>query len=134
MARYKALTPKELSDILKRIKKKNDDMIAAVRGSQLARIAMQGGFIVEARAKEIIIEKGHVVTGTLLRSINTQLTKVEAFSAHVEVGTFVIYGPFIENLDDGGYLLPASIETFPEVTRFWHQHGVVPVLEKWGAP
>jgi len=133
MAKYKAFTPAQLNAILREIKKKNNQMIADMKGNKLAKVAMQAGFIVEARAKEIITEKGHVVTGTLKRSINTQLLEVGTYSAQVGVGTFVVYGPFIENLPDGGYLLPAAIETFPEVSRFLNEHGVVPVLKRWGA-
>jgi hypothetical protein len=132
MAKYKAKNLAETAAALRIIKKKNSDMIRKVRGSELARVAMQAGFIVEARAKEILTEKGHVVTGNLRRSINTQLVSVGTYSATVQVGTFVVYGPYIENLPDGGFLFPASIQTFPEVSRFLNERGIVPILKAWG--
>lgn len=132
MARYTARSPKETAQILRIIKGKNTEMIRKVRGSELGKIAVQAGLIVEARAKEIITEKGHVVTGNLRRSINTQLTEVGQYSATVQVGSFVEYAPFVENLPDGGFLLPAAIETFPEVSEFLNEKGIVPVLKAWG--
>jgi hypothetical protein len=132
MADYRARNLKETNDALKAIRKKNTEMVAALQGSKLGRIAIQGGNIIEARAKEIITEKGHVVTGNLRRSINTQLSELEAFSATVEVGTFVSYGPYIENLPDGGYLYPASIQTNEQVTKFFNDNGVKVVLREWG--
>ena len=133
MAKYTAKTLDETNAALRIIKQKNNRMVADMQGKNLGKLAMQAGLIVEARAKEIITEKGHVVTGNLRRSINTQLLEVGTYSARVGVGTFVVYGPYIENLPDGGYLLPAAVETFPEVSKFLNERGVVPVLKRWGA-
>ena len=71
---------------------------------------------VVGRAKQIIQEKGHIVTGNLQRSIAAEVgDQVNIGLFEVNVGTNVIYGPKIEALPDGGFLLPAFQEKGPEV-------------------
>jgi hypothetical protein len=98
--------------------------------TNLGRALQNAGQIIEARAKEIITEKGHIVTGNLRRSINTQVVQTGSTLA-AEVGTFVFYAPFVEALPDGGYLFPASEEKFGEVTTILAEQGIVPALKKW---
>lgn len=130
MSNYWAKNPKELDKALREIQKKGNVMVKGIQ-SNLGRVTLNGAQIVEARAKEIIKEKGHVITGTLGRSINSQLEEVTYSVARANIGTFVEYGPAIENLPDGGFLFPALEETAAEVSEFLYSKGVKPHLEGW---
>jgi hypothetical protein len=130
MANYYAKNPKELAKALAAIRKKSDVMVRGIQ-TNLGRVTLNAAQIVEARAKEIITEKGHIVTGTLRRSINSQLEEVTYSVARANVGTFIEYGPAIENLPDGGFLFPALEETAPEVSAYLYAKGVKPHLEGW---
>jgi hypothetical protein len=115
------------------IRKKNAQLLLDVQSS-VGRSLFRGGLLVQARAKEIITEKGHVKTGNLRRSINTQLTRSGPGGDRIsaEVGTFVEYAPNVEALPDGGYLFPASEEAFPQVVALLARDGLLPALERWG--
>ena len=130
MSNYWAKNPKELDKALREIRKKGDVMVKAIQ-SNLGRVTLNAAQIIEARAKEIITENGHIVTGTLRRSINSQLEEVTYSVARANVGTFVEYGPAIENLPDGGFLFPAFEEKAAEVSEFLYAKGVKPHLEEW---
>jgi len=147
MAKFVArnLSRQELAKLLKEIQKRNAELLRTLQLDS-ARALLHGCQIIEARAKEILTEKGHVVTGTLRRSINStvrvegsvagrallQLTG-RAHGARIvgEVGTFVYYAPFVEALPDGGYLFPASEEKFQEVTELLAAEGIVPSIRRW---
>jgi hypothetical protein len=130
MARYRARNIKETIKILEKLRQKNQDFLRGVRG-RLPRVMINAGQLVEARAKEILTENGHVVTGNLRRSINTQIVEASESRVTVEVGTFVEYAPFVENLPDGGFLFPAAEQTFPLVVRLLFENGVRPELVRW---
>lgn len=83
----------------------------------LPRAALRGGTIIETGAKQKIVEKGHVVTGTLLRSVNTQLGEVTPNLAEALTGTAVLYGKYVEALDDGGFLFESSEENTAKAVR-----------------
>lgn len=83
----------------------------------LPRAALRGGTVIETEAKRKIVEKGHVITGNLLRSINTQLGKVTPTEAEALIGTWVLYAKYVEALDDGGFLFEASEEKLAEALR-----------------
>jgi hypothetical protein len=129
----KNLSQRELSKVLKQATDRNKELLRDLTGNALGRIMVNAGQLIEARAKEIITEKGHIVTGTLRRSINTQLQKAGVLSQRltVEVGTAIHYAPYVEALPDGGYLFPASEQKFNEVTTILSEQGVVPALKKW---
>jgi hypothetical protein len=74
--------------------------------AELQKEIFQAGTIIQVEAQRILTEKGHVVTGNLRRSINTQVV-VEDTLLEVDIGTNVEYAPYIEALPDGGYLFPA---------------------------
>lgn len=107
----------------------------------LARAALLGGVEIERGAKELVVKKGHVRTGTLLRNITTQLGRVTITSAEALVGVSVVYGRAVENLpatgrraptsyyyrgrlvkvpgrgEGGGYLFPAAEERLPRAVQ-----------------
>ena len=130
MASYYAKNPAELNKALLKIKKKSIEMTKAIQ-TNLGRVTLNAAQIIEGRAKEILTEKGHIVTGTLRRSINSQLTEVSYKIVRAEVGTFMEYGPAIENLPDGGYLFAAMEEKANVVSTFLYEKGVKPYLEGW---
>lgn len=139
MARFKAdmKLRGQIERELKKIAKRNETLLRAMVGndeaSAGARALLDGGLLMAARAKEIITEKGHIVTGNLRRSINAQLQTNVRHRLEVEVGTFVHYAPFVEALPDGGYLFPASEETFPTVVQIFEERGVNAVLVRWAS-
>lgn len=124
-----AKDPKELAKMLGEMQKKIDGMKRIVK-TRIGKAMVQAGELVEARAKEILTEKGHIDTGTLRRSLNTQV-KVERASIIVEVGSPLIYAEPVEALPDGGYLGPAAEQTFDLVTRHVVSRGVNPALKSW---
>lgn len=70
---------------------------------------------IAGRAKEILVEKGHVKTGNLLRSIKCEAEFIDTFVIQGHVGTAVSYAPCVEALPDGGFLWPAVMEKGDEV-------------------
>ena len=64
------------------------------------------GTIVQVEAQRILYANDHIVSSTLVRSINTQ-SEVSEKTMRVLIGTHVSYGLKIELLPDGGYLVPA---------------------------
>jgi hypothetical protein len=133
MAKYVATNKEQVLAALQKIKERNLRMLKQIQ-SNMPRVMMNAGQIIEARAKEIITEKGHIVTGNLRRSINTQLGEVSATRIEVLVGTWVEYAPFVEALPDGGFLFPAAIESLPAVNRYLAVNGILPTLIDWGRP
>lgn len=83
----------------------------------LPRAALRGGTIIETGAKQNLVDKGHVVTGTLLRDIKAGLGKVTRTSAEALIGTAVHYGKYVEALPDGGFLFESSEENTPKALR-----------------
>jgi len=79
--------------------------------------ALRGGTVIQLRAKEILIQNRHYITGTLHRSITVSLIEVNKYGAAVAIGTQVIYGKYVERLDDGGYLFRAAEEKLAEALR-----------------
>lgn len=131
MARYTARNLSQTIKILETLRKKNQEFYAAVQG-RLPMVMVNAGQIVEARAKEILTENGHVVTGNLRRSISTLLTSATPTRVEVQVGTFVDYAIYVEALPDGGFLFPASEQTFPLVTEYLFRNGIRPEAIRWG--
>lgn len=133
MAKYTAHTLAETNSKLRMIQKKTIKILADVRDGA-PRTMLGAGQIVQARAQEILTEKGHVVTGNLRRSINTQLGEVSARRVESIVGTWVIYARKIENLPDGGYLFPATEQSVGIVNRYIYENGIRPAYVQWERP
>lgn len=123
--------PEEVVRELDKIRRRNDEMMRQLR-TDTGRALQNAGQVVEARAKEIISEKGHIVTGTLRRSINTQVRREGRDRAVAEVGSFMVYAPSVEALDDGGYLNPALEQRAQQATKILIDQGIQPALKKWG--
>jgi len=68
----------------------------------------------QIRAKQILTENNHVVTGNLRGSIKSEAKFVTVFIIQGEVGTAVHYAPYVESLPDGGYLFRAVREELPK--------------------
>jgi len=115
---------------IRHIRERNASLRALLQ-NDFVRVVQQGGIIIADRAKEILTEKGHIVTGNLRRSISSQVVAVNEGSVDVEVGTWLVYAPKIEALPDGGFLYPAAEETFDEVTRFLTERGVNVYIQVW---
>jgi len=79
---------------------------------------VRGGAVMARRAKQIINEKGHVVSGTLMGSIHSEITDWRKEYIEVSVGTWVHYARKIEDLPDGGYLFQAFEETRTDVLKY----------------
>jgi hypothetical protein len=138
MARFSAkLLRQEITREMKRLRARNDLLLKLLSTndaqSAAARALLDGGWLIAARAKEIITEKGHIVTGNLRRSITAQIGATSDDRLEVEVGTWLFYAPFVEALPDGGYLFPASEEQFPNVVRLFAERGIQGVVVRWAA-
>lgn len=70
----------------------------------------RGVAMIANRADEIIVEKGHVVTGNLHRNMKSKAGMVGAWEIEGVAGTDVPYAPFIEALPDGGFLQAAYMQ------------------------
>lgn len=131
----KRLRLEEVNAELANIAKETQAILDRLGSDSAARKMQQGGLIIQARAQEILTEKGHILTGALRRSMNTR-TYPEATGAGVnlvtEVGSFMEYAPYVEALPDGGYLAEAAEETFEQVTNFVGEQLVDPELRRWG--
>lgn len=89
----------------------------------------QGASIVVARAKEIITEKGHIITGNLRRSIQYKVGWSGINEIDGVVGTDVDYSIYVEALPDGGYLFPALREKGKEALGYVEKAVVEAVKE-----
>ena len=86
-------------------------------------------YIIVIRAKEIIMENDHWVTGTLLRSIDARVGWAGMYEVDGAVGSDVHYAPYVEALPDGGYLFPAYVELKDEAFEFFKAGVRLAVLE-----
>lgn len=119
------------------------DLRRIFQSEEVQKLLFQATQIIANRAVEILKANNHVVTGTLWRSVHVgsskddhsgdealassspiliaynQAVKKIAFDVfETEVGSWVNYARTIENLPDGGYLVKAFEEKFPEVKEF----------------
>jgi hypothetical protein len=163
MARFQANSPEDFALLVDKQRKAIDFTVKAVKDTGTRKL-VQGGRIIEARAKEILTEKNHVVTGALRRSVNTQPVRAPRGLIEVEVGSFLEYAPWIEALptrsgssvsqrfellgaiaqgttverhsggEGGGYLNPAAVEKFPAVTDFLSREWLTPTLRRSWEP
>ena len=123
--------PEKIAAALAKIARDNEKMLKILK-TDTGKALQNAGQLVEARAKEIITEKGHIVTGSLRRSINTQVRTQGRDQAVAEVGAFMEYAPFVEALPDGGYLNPALEQRADLVVKLLIEQGLTPALKKWG--
>lgn len=98
--------------------RKMERLNRAFSGHNVANVLLRAMLIPVARAKEIITAKGHVVTGTLRRSIHAVIVDATEEEAKGQYGSFVHYAEHVEMLPDGGYLFEASERTWPEVKDY----------------
>jgi hypothetical protein len=131
VANYKGKGLAATVRILERIAKKQEKMLVEIQ-SGFPRVMFQAGTIVQARAQEIITEKGHVVTGNLKRSIHTVVEIRSRTRVAAIVGTFVEYAPFVEALPDGGFMFEAAVQTSQQVVRYLYEHGIRPAEQRLG--
>lgn len=73
-------------------------------------------FISAAKIK--ITQKGHIITGTLRRSIRYITTSITDDIIKGKLGSHVHYAYWVENLPDGGYLLESFNEKFDTVANY----------------
>lgn len=136
MGRFVAKNTEEFDRALEGIKRRNAELLKGV-SSDIGKALLPAGQVIEARAKEILTENGHIVTGNLRRSINTQarVRKLGPLTHgwQIEVGTFADYAVYVEALEDGGYLAPAAEQRRELSIRILQEQGVRPSVEKWGA-
>jgi hypothetical protein len=123
-------TPQEFALVLAEVTRRNEELVKNL-ATDAGRALQRGGLLIQARAQEKIVEKGHVVTGSLLRSINTRPESEREGRISVLVGSFMFYAPFVENLPDGGYLNEAAEERFQDVVNLMAREGVEPALKRW---
>lgn len=69
------------------------------------------------RAKQQLSDDGHIVTGTLRRSIQGDAEYETYTRLHGWLGTDVEYAPYVEALPDGGYLFRTLILHGPKVYK-----------------
>lgn len=160
MARFEAknTSPAELNRVLRQITARNEKLVQRIGGTRV-RALLEGGEEMRDRARQILREKGHYVTGNLWRSLNAQviapggqgaagedagpcrerlertrgtMQPISRADAAVEVGTSVEYGPCVEGLEDGGFLFPASEEKFDPATQTFRD-AIQGDLKKWAA-
>jgi len=86
--------------------------------AQLVTIIDRALTICETRAKEILTEKGHIVTGALRRSIISMITKIANDIIEGYIGSPMNYAYYVERLPDGGYLFPALESTFNRMVNY----------------
>ncbi|MDX1388210.1 MAG: hypothetical protein R3344_03420 [Acidobacteriota bacterium] len=132
MANFRSRDFDGLADHLEEIARRNEEMARGLEGDQLFGPMLDAGFVIVARGKEILTEKGHVVTGFLRRSLNAQVRRKSRDAVETEVGSPAEYAPFVEALPDGGFLEEALLQRIPEVTRIIRDAGLEPVLVRWG--
>lgn len=105
-----------MADSLKRFRGRLENIKDHVAKAAAAAV-LRGGTVIQLRAKEILIENRHYVTGTLHRSVTVQLGTVSRFHASALIGTHVHYGKYIEALDDGGFLFRAAEERLAQALQ-----------------
>jgi hypothetical protein len=102
---------------------------------QAGKAIYQGVKEIAVRAKEILEEKNHVVTGNLRRSIQPIIGEISGGVIEGFAGSFMPgskgfvnadapYAPYVESLPDGGYLFPAYREKIEEVSK-WIAQGIL---------
>ena len=85
-----------------------------------ALVAMdQASASVARRAKEILVEKKHIRTGNLRRSITSKAKLDKDTKIIGIIGTDVHYAPYVEALPDGGYLYEALREEGKKALRLF---------------
>lgn len=89
-----------------------------IKEEEIIEICTKAASILEKRAKEILTENKHIVTGALRRSIQTIVERMVSDVILMKVGSFLDYAEYVENLPDGGYLYPAFLETKDEVLEY----------------
>ena len=130
MATWQARNPEEFARQLEAHAKQYEKM-QRVMGLKVAEAVTKAARPIQARAKEIIKEKGHVVTGDLGRSINV-LPFVERDVVGAEIGSFMEYSVFVEALPDGGYLGPAFEQRHELASKILIEEGFNPAFKEWG--
>ena len=76
------------------------------RPDQVHKAMLAGSSGMVTRAREILTENQHIITGNLRRSV-----RVESVSPFVvRIGSPVVYAYFVEVLPDGGFLRPSVRE------------------------
>ena len=154
MGKFRADNPSEFAKLVEQQAKAMDRLLVQLQ-NEGTRKMVQAGRIIEARSKEIITEKNHIVTGTLRRTMNTQLIPVRKGLLEVEVGNPMVYAPSVEALPDtggrapaigprggklpgrgqgGGFLNPAAVQTFAAVTDFLAREWLTPTLRRNWTP
>lgn len=123
-------TPEEFNHVLAEVTRRNAELVKNLT-TGAGRALQRGGLLIQGRTQEKTIEKGHVITGALLRSWNTAVQPECAGILSVLVGSFMFYAPFVENLPDGGMLNEAAEERFGDVVALMAKEGVLPALERW---
>lgn len=129
MARFVADNPEEMAELLDGMEKQIE-ILHRTMGTSLGKAVVKAGQLIEARAKEILTEKGHIVTGALRRSINTQ-PRLERRLVEARVGSPLEYAPAVEALPDGGYLNPAAEQRAELAMKVLFEEGVLPRLVEW---
>ena len=131
-----AKDPKEFAKRLLEINKRNQELIEGLAQNLGKNGLFPAGQVIEARAKEILTENNHIVTGALRRSINTQVRAVAGGRNtnrwEVEVGSFLVYARKIEYLEDGGYLSPGAEQRRELAIKILNDHGIKAELRRWG--
>lgn len=131
MARFQPKDPKGFAAQMREIGRRNEEMIKLFNDRN-GPAMLRAGSVIANRAKEILTENGHIVTGTLRRSITTGITRKTRFYIVAEVGTFVEYAPYVEALPDGGYLNRAFQEKIRAAQQVLIDKGLTPVIKNWG--
>jgi hypothetical protein len=103
--------------------KKNRKILEARFRRQLEKTMNESALLVVARAKQNLAGKNephpyrHWITGNLSRSIKASTEFVSETVIESKIGTAVRYAPYIENLPDGGFLLPALKSLSSELAK-----------------
>ena len=84
--------------------------VRAIPDRKLAAIVWHVEMIFVKRAKEIITDKGHIITGSLRRSIRAIVKQMVAGAIEGRIGSHLHYAYYVEALPDGGYLFQALTE------------------------
>ena len=75
---------------------------------------LRGVSIIVTEAREVLVQNEHIITGTLLRSIQSESVKPLV----VRIGSPLGYAYFVEILPDGGFIRPAVRTRLEEVAEF----------------
>ena len=74
---------------------------------------MKNALPIVTRARQILTDNRHIITGNLRRDIHVETVKPLV----VRVGTRVVYAYFVEVMPDGGFLAPAVREMIDEYSE-----------------